>query len=93
MDTLLTKPRCFVFSFKCWDTNRTEQNLCRVINSDGHILKELFFGFETVKFGGFVLWGFFVLISYPGLLFFDSTAMEEGGNTRSKVLSGMVWSL
>lgn len=52
MDTLLTKPRCFVCSFEYRDTNRTEQNLCRIVSFDLHTLEKYHFGFEIVSLNG-----------------------------------------
>lgn len=63
MDTLLTKPRCFVFSFKYWDTNRTEQTLCRRRNSDLRILEKYLFGFGIVSLNFFFFW-FLILVCY-----------------------------
>lgn len=43
MDTLLTKTRHSVFSLN------TEQNLCRIGNSDLDLLEKYLFGFEIVS--------------------------------------------
>lgn len=82
MDTLLTKTRHSVFSLN------TEQNLCRIGNSDLDLLEKYLFGFEIVslRLAGLFFFWFLTLSCYS----LTVLPWSRAGSKSKKVLSGMV---